>query len=417
MAGTKVAFWYDRPQEYSGGLNYLRNLLFALAPARAAGRIEPYVFFGLKFDHSVVEEFARLAIVVRSPMLDRGSAPWFIHKVAFKVLGSLAPVARVLRPYDIGIVSHADGLHGRHRPFRIIGWIPDFQYFHLPELFPRVDAARETARIKAIAAESDELIVSSHAALEDLKRVVADAPCCDVSVLQFVSQPAAQDDVAHVRERVAAIVEKHAIEPKFLFLPNQFWRHKNHMLAFRAVARLHASGRQVQLVCTGNLRDYRVAGTGYVEGLVEFLEANGIANHVKLLGNIDYADVLGLFEGCVAVVNPSRFEGWSSTVEEAKSMGKQILLSDIPVHREQAPARASYFGVDDEAALAEAMWRAWESGETFPPAEFRTAAREDLRRRTLAYGNAYEAIVSRLAERTSPVRHRTADRKSGMGES
>jgi hypothetical protein len=31
------------------------------------------------------------------------------------------------------------------------------------------------------------------------------------------------------------------------------------------------------------------------------------------------------------------------TVEETKSIGKTIVLSDIPIHREQAPASALYF--------------------------------------------------------------------------
>jgi glycosyltransferase involved in cell wall biosynthesis len=40
-------------------------------------------------------------------------------------------------------------------------------------------------------------------------------------------------------------------------------------------------------------------------------------------------------------------------VEEAKSFGVPTILSDIPVHREQAGAGARYFGVDDAQALAE----------------------------------------------------------------
>ena len=43
-----------------------------------------------------------------------------------------------------------------------------------------------------------------------------------------------------------------------------------------------------------------------------------------------------------AVINPSLFEGWSSTVEQAKAYNKKIILSDISVHREQKP-KYSYF--------------------------------------------------------------------------
>ncbi len=64
--------------------------------------------------------------------------------------------------------------------------------------------------------------------------------------------------------------------------------------------------------------------------------------------------MLVLLAHAVAVINPSRFEGWSSSVEEAKALGKPLIVSDIPVHREQVAGRttADLFGVDDADALA-----------------------------------------------------------------
>jgi glycosyltransferase involved in cell wall biosynthesis len=46
---------------------------------------------------------------------------------------------------------------------------------------------------------------------------------------------------------------------------------------------------------------------------------------------------------CTALINPSLSEGWSTTVEEAKSLGVPMLLSDLRVHREQAGDSADYF--------------------------------------------------------------------------
>ena len=43
-----------------------------------------------------------------------------------------------------------------------------------------------------------------------------------------------------------------------------------------------------------------------------------------------------------AVINPSLFEGWSSTVEECKSVEKNMILSDLDVHKEQYP-NATFF--------------------------------------------------------------------------
>jgi len=63
--------------------------------------------------------------------------------------------------------------------------------------------------------------------------------------------------------------------------------------------------------------------------------------------------VFALLRGSIALINPSRFEGWSTTVEEAKSFGVPMVLSDLEVHREQAAGTARYFGTDDPVALAD----------------------------------------------------------------
>ena len=46
------------------------------------------------------------------------------------------------------------------------------------------------------------------------------------------------------------------------------------------------------------------------------------------------------------------FEGWSTSVEEAKILDKKILLSNIKVHKEQNPKRSYYFNPDDDLKLS-----------------------------------------------------------------
>ena len=62
-------------------------------------------------------------------------------------------------------------------------------------------------------------------------------------------------------------------------------------------------------------------------------------DYYKILGVVPYNDLLSLMAYSIAVINPSKSEGWSSTVEQAKSYGKMILLSDLDVHLEQNPKR------------------------------------------------------------------------------
>jgi glycosyltransferase involved in cell wall biosynthesis len=72
---------------------------------------------------------------------------------------------------------------------------------------------------------------------------------------------------------------------------------------------------------------------------------------------IPLPDVYALLRVSTALINPSRFEGWSTTVEEAKAFGVPMILSDLDVHREQTGGTARYFRTDDPAALADHLAR------------------------------------------------------------
>src|SRR5580704_14229275 len=122
-----------------------------------------------------------------------------------------------------------------------------------------------------------------------------------------------------------------------------------------------------------------------MDALTAFVANESLRDNVLILGLVPYEHVLYLMRNCVAVINPSRFEGWSSTVEEAKSIGKRIALSNIPVHREQAPPGALYFDPDDVHELSLILEKWW-----FEPAarsaDAKTDLDADLRNRTLSYG-------------------------------
>jgi glycosyltransferase involved in cell wall biosynthesis len=72
---------------------------------------------------------------------------------------------------------------------------------------------------------------------------------------------------------------------------------------------------------------------------------------VELPGRVSNAEMAALYAGALAVVTPSRAEGFSMPVVEACKAGVPSLASDIPPHRALLPARF-LFGVDDDAGLA-----------------------------------------------------------------
>jgi len=136
----------------------------------------------------------------------------------------------------------------------------------------------------------------------------------------------------------------------------------------------------------------------HLADLREYIYSYGIEDNVRLLGLIDYADVFALMHNSIAVINPSLFEGWSSTVEEAKSMGKGMILSDIAVHREQDPTVSSYFSVNDPVGLAKFLKDYWLNKEGGPDSSLENEAKDALPRRTAGFGQVYQDMIVEMFE-------------------
>ena len=80
-------------------------------------------------------------------------------------------------------------------------------------------------------------------------------------------------------------------------------------------------------------------------------------------------------------------------------MGKTIVLSDIPVHREQNPANAHYFSPTDPDAAAEALRIAWSSWNPTEDLARQTDAASLLDCRRNDFARAYEDIALRTIAR------------------
>ena len=393
---AKVAFWFDAPIEYSGGLNYFKNLLYALSLVND-GSIKPCIYFAAGVPAGIDAQFAPHATVVRTKLLQRGTLAWFAHKVLYKLLGSMWLVNARLKADGIDVLSHAWFVYKGRPSFPIIGWIPDFQYLHLPELFPTLNTEEETRQNQRIIAQSDIVILSSHDALGDFKRITSAAQQSRAAVMQFVSQPGHAASAPTITR--AELERKYGFQGPFFHLPNQFWAHKNHMVVLQAVAALKQQGVEVLVICSGNTRDYRIQSTAYIDGIHAFIDTQGLKDQVKILGHIDYGDVLALMKHALAVLNPSRFEGWCSSVEEAKSMGKPVVLSNIGVHVEQNPLNGQYFAPDDEKALARILADVWQAPASVLHADAAQQAQRALQQRTVDFGQAYVAILERVLKK------------------
>ena len=216
----------------------------------------------------------------------------------------------------------------------MIGWIADFQHRRLPQFFsPDEDRARELG-FGFLTGASVRIVCSSRTVVEDFSNAYPTARE-KATLLHF----RAAIDRLWLREHPCGTLERLKITAPYVYLPNQFWIHKNHRLAFNAWSHLRRLGHRIALVCSGPTFDYR--WPDHFRALEQLLEEHELTQDVRILGHVDRRDQIQLYRGARLVLQPSLFEGWSTTIEEARAFGKPLAVSNLPVHHEQCGDAAS----------------------------------------------------------------------------
>ena len=374
----RVGFAPSLDAGWIGGINYYRNLFEALADVPDPS-ITLALYAGPRADLAWLPPRLRLEIV-RSSLLERGTAVDWARRALRRLSGKDLLFANLVRGTDV--LSHSGPLRGMRRP-RTMGWVADLQHRQMPQFFSEAERRIRDEIVAEHLRECAVVLVSSESARADLL-AYPEAASAKIIVLRFVATPLGG---AQPMDK-AAVRAKYALADRYFYLPNQFWAHKNHRVVVDALRAV----RGIQVVCTGDTRDYRQP-RHYAQLSAA---AEGLGDAFRVLGLVPPADAAALMSGCVAVINPSLFEGWSTTVEEAKTLGKRVLLSDIPVHREQAPGRGRYFNPHDPQDLARAVQEALAAYDPDEEAREGQAAEARLPERRRAFARAYFDAV-RLA--------------------
>jgi glycosyltransferase involved in cell wall biosynthesis len=173
-------------------------------------------------------------------------------------------------------------------------------------------------------------------------------------------------------------VKKFNLPEKFALVANQFWLHKNHQVVVEAVAQLRQRNVRVPVVMTGLPADYRDPINQVLSQTLQAVACAGLVDQVVLLGLVSDEELVALMRAAALIIQPSRFEGWSTIVQNTKALGRPLVCSDIAAHREQVPNALGFFPCERADALAEILatyWPRLEPGPN-PEAEHKALAAE-----------------------------------------
>lgn len=236
-----------------------------------------------------------------------------------------------LKDLNINVILPCLNPLGKSFPIPWIGYIADFQHSYYPEFFSKKECKYRDNFYKNILNNAKQIIVNGNEVRKDISKFYPQNNC-SVFTLPFSPIPDEHwfdDDLENVKL-------KYNLPDKYFMICNQFWKHKSHITAFEALAKLEKRTglNDIHIVCSGKTEDYRFPT--YFQELKEKIEELEIDKRVHFLGYISKTDQINIMKNCIAVLQPTLFEGGpgGGAVYNAISIGIPSIVSDIPINLE-----------------------------------------------------------------------------------
>jgi glycosyltransferase involved in cell wall biosynthesis len=219
---------------------------------------------------------------------------------------------------------------------KLISWWADLQEKHYPEFFTKKEFVGRDIRARLILKNCDDLVVSSQDVANDFNRFFKIRDGIKMHVFHFVSIIDYNEE-AHIDE----VRAKYQLPKDYFIVSNQFHKHKNHKVLLLALARLKALGIKKHMAFTGKFP--AASDSPYLAELHKIIEDNDLHDQITMLGLISRSEQLQLMRHSQAVLQPSLFEGWSTVIEDAKSLQVPVVASNLSVNIEQLGEEHGYF--------------------------------------------------------------------------
>lgn len=391
----KIALMAVGDEAWIGGIQYVTNIVASINEMRLQEKPQITIFKRehQKFsftanDFPFVElSFADIESTL-PPYSFSNRVMWFLQRKMLKRVNPRFENYLLSKGYDYVYPATLSDCNGK---LNVGSWIADFQYHNYPDGHSE-ETTKEAEQIIGFIANHMKKVIFSSAFCQQQSFELFPATKGKAYVMPFAVYIADKhmDD-----DHLQTVRSKYHLDSPFLMVSNLFAAVKNHKLLFQALGILRKKGIRIPLVCTGNLVNY--AQMSYTNEILEEINNTGVRDQLYLLGLIPRKDQVALYRASVAMVQPSLHEGWSTCVEEAKCLGKTLILSDIPVHREQFPANPHFFNPFDAADLARVIEDVYTSGSgnTYPDREKETAAWHSYKKVMADFGNNFMAIAAK----------------------
>lgn len=340
----RVGILYHFSAKWMGGVIYIVNLIKALDFLADEDKPEIYLFYK--------PELQRFVDELNYPYLHKIIRPY--PKVNTTFLKSILTqknlfVDDIIDQYQLDSIFPLHDYPVRSKKkCKLISWYADLQHKHYPQFFSWVKRLERHLRVLFILKNSRDLVVSSHDVKGDFYRFFEIPKHLNIQVYHFVS--IVDNFPTYTKEEVCT---QFGLPQNYFVISNQFHKHKNHKVALKAIARLKKQGKIIHLAITGKLPED--TKSAYVAELRHILEENNLHNQVTFLGVLQRDKQLSIMRHAEAILQPSLFEGWSTVIEDAISLQKPVICSNLSVNVEQLKEKGTYFSPHNDKELSEIL--------------------------------------------------------------
>ena len=332
-----VAFFFENNDGWAGEKNYLISLLTAINQNK---NISLKIFCSKSDNKFLKKNNINSKNIINSSFFDKNSILNYLKRISSKLFGYYNPlIFYFVKRYGVDVISHSQP----SKWCKSIVWIPDLQHKTLEKNFTYNEKKRRDKLFNNYLINSSSIITSS---LDTKKKIIKyfkfNKKKTKIHVLNFVP---------FVDFKKIKNYKK--MYNSYIYLPNQFWNHKNHIIVAKACKILKSKKIQMKFLLTGS--KFNQKDSQKYDSFFRYIKQNNLQKYFNYLGFVSHNKVINLIYHAKILINPSFYEGWSTTVEEGKIFNKLMILSKINVHQEQGSNKTNYFNPNNYVELSKKL--------------------------------------------------------------
>ena len=216
-------------KKWLGGYNLIKNLILVIKKY-SDNKIIPVLIVKKNFKNKDLVDYKNIEIIKTNFFSDHSKLQKFIYKTQAIIQGRCINYEKFFKDNNIDVVSHINVysnnlILGKKSSIKTLSLIADFQHHYLPENFSFRQRILRNLNIHLSCFFSSKILLLSKDGQKDLKKI-SKKGFNNSSISRSIFVPPQKKEIINLN----VLKKKFNFNTNYFFLPNHYWKHKNHKL-------------------------------------------------------------------------------------------------------------------------------------------------------------------------------------------